>query len=140
MTDLRRLAEAVLDAALLTDIADMALGEVTTASDYGRYHRNFREHFAARLARAIDAAPRPDIIDASRLGLAMDRALPPLRGETVACTHGVNDQRYWPLEAAPSDWAADVAALYAGHSPTCPGTTGMPGDGWCCEEQARRRT
>ena len=36
----------------IADIAVMALGEVTTGGAYGLYHKSFREHFVARLARA----------------------------------------------------------------------------------------
>jgi len=47
----------LLDVARLTDIAEMALGEVATGHDYGRYHVAFREHFRKRLIGADTYRP-----------------------------------------------------------------------------------
>lgn len=41
-----------LDVERLANIAVMALGGVTTGAAFGLYHKSFREHFVARLARA----------------------------------------------------------------------------------------
>lgn len=44
------------------------------------------------------------------------------------------DDRFEPLVRGISEHDEALA----NHSPDCPGTTGMPGDGWCCEKEAQR--